>query len=1695
VFTSFRRLNPVFRRSCGLLLAFIALALFAVGDTALAQTGKLFSSNTKKGYSKSNQSKVFFHDGSWWALAFNKSASKWYVWKYSADTWTANAAAGNISSSDRPDVVLEAAANKLYLIFSSSNTPEFYRMSYSGGTWSIDAGFPKSLSAFAGSDSKDPVSLVRAANGELWLFRVLSSILEGMRSTDNGNTWSAKFTIKSPLNYKKSTTDAKAFSMGGQNYIGLAYGEELKSGKSHYGFLYHHDGDATTTWTDESVALTLASGINATGGINLAVDASNNLYLFTQNGNASGTNAGNTLYKRAATTGLWQVFNVNVSETWTSPAIAVQGSSNLFLMGINTATSKAQYKTITIGQENLAASTFANPLFDNGAEIFLDLSAPLDAVDGTTQLMVCIENNTAGKIWFNLASVSGGGGSGGGACSPMAALGQGAIPGTKGASGMYNKPNQNKVFFHDGAWWVAAPDQSNNGWYLWKNVGSSWTRSLFLNATNSIRPDCYVDSGNNKVYILNASSSNNGTQFVRATYANGDWTADAGFPVTLTGFTFPSEDACVLTRAKNGDFWAFVARTQVLYARHSTDGGQTWSGDIIVKNPLNEIITLCDAVAFQSNGQNYVGVGYAENTASNAVYGFLMHKDGNADNIWTDETSQLLPLPNAQADDHIGMAVSANNEIYLAVKTKKVSNSAAAIGGYKRAANGGWSSFTVSTSTWTRPAVVIDESNNEVYFFATLESLPRMGQYKKCAIGNEASLATAAEITFLQNASDEFYNVSVPAHRVTSCTGLMVTAENSIGAQIWFKRLAIGTGGPQLPAPVSVANVTVTPATAGQNAAYSTPITLGAINGLTGGSSTITVVWPNDTNVPVSMANTMVTVNGVNAASVTTTPANRQAIVTVPNNVAGGATVTLAFAAGAGLVNPTTATNYTLTVQTSAQPIDATSPAYVITPAGVTPVTVGNVTVTPATAGQGAAYSIPLTLGATNGLTGGSSTISVVWPTDTSIPVSMSNTTVKVNGVNATGVTTTPASRQAVVTVPSNIAGGATVTLAFAAGAGLVNPTTAANYTLAVQTSAQPVDATSPAYTITPAGVAPVSVGTVVLTTDVANTTAGYTIPLTLGASGALTGGTGTITITWPNDTVVPASIASNAVTVNGANASAVVTNPAARQATVTVPANLAGSALVTLLFKDTAGLKNPTTSGNYTLQAQTSAQAVNAASPSYTITPSGPSQPPGGNFSSVLATRTKSTYDKSSQSKVFYLDNKWWTIAQDSIDSKWYIYGGNTPSASWVRGLKIDSRGGARADVIVDPANNRLYILFSQGTTSYFYRLLYAVGNWTLETQVALAGFNYGDGTGVVTMARAKNNNLWIFRINNNILEAQVSTNDGSTWSATMQLKTGLSSKYGQTDAVAFSAGGNYVGVVYGLAASLGGTQFGFLKHLDSDPNTTWTDETAQLTFFGTESSDNWVSANATSDGTVYVITRNNPGAAGVDPTNTLYKRSGNTWSKFKVNTSTTWASPTLAIDGSNNNLFVMGIRTTAPNIGEYKWCGFGNEGSLESATPTVLLQHNADNFGDLSAPQATATNATGLLIVGSNVTTDDLWYAKISLGAPKNAAHEAEIEQQRKLETTIDNFAEVQLYPNPFNPATTIRFAVKEPATVKLHIFNINGELVRTLADGEFNRGLYEKRWNGLDNTGRQAASGMYFYRLQIGAKVFNGRMQMLK
>ena len=84
---------------------------------------------------------------------------------------------------------------------------------------------------------------------------------------------------------------------------------------------------------------------------------------------------------------------------------------------------------------------------------------------------------------------------------------------------------------------------------------------------------------------------------------------------------------------------------------------------------------------------------------------------------------------------------------------------------------------------------------------------------------------------------------------------------------------------------------------------------------------------------------------------------------------------------------------------------------------------------------------------------------------------------------------------------------------------------------------------------------------------------------------------------------------------------------------------------------------------------------------------------------------------------------------------------------------------------------------------------------------------------------------------------------------------------------------------------------------------------------------------------------------------------------------------------------------------------------------------------------------------------------------------------------------------YPNPFNPNTTIYFELHQPSSVVLDIFNIRGQMIKTLVDSHFDSGRHDIHWDGLDENGQSVSSGVYFYRLQAENFVDIKKMVLMK
>jgi len=88
-------------------------------------------------------------------------------------------------------------------------------------------------------------------------------------------------------------------------------------------------------------------------------------------------------------------------------------------------------------------------------------------------------------------------------------------------------------------------------------------------------------------------------------------------------------------------------------------------------------------------------------------------------------------------------------------------------------------------------------------------------------------------------------------------------------------------------------------------------------------------------------------------------------------------------------------------------------------------------------------------------------------------------------------------------------------------------------------------------------------------------------------------------------------------------------------------------------------------------------------------------------------------------------------------------------------------------------------------------------------------------------------------------------------------------------------------------------------------------------------------------------------------------------------------------------------------------------------------------------------------------------------------------------------------QNYPNPFNPSTMIKYSLKDLSDITLAIYNIRGQLIKTLIHRRQAAGNHEIQWNATNEFGTTLASGLYFYKLHArsqGKSIVKTRKMLL-
>ena len=92
-------------------------------------------------------------------------------------------------------------------------------------------------------------------------------------------------------------------------------------------------------------------------------------------------------------------------------------------------------------------------------------------------------------------------------------------------------------------------------------------------------------------------------------------------------------------------------------------------------------------------------------------------------------------------------------------------------------------------------------------------------------------------------------------------------------------------------------------------------------------------------------------------------------------------------------------------------------------------------------------------------------------------------------------------------------------------------------------------------------------------------------------------------------------------------------------------------------------------------------------------------------------------------------------------------------------------------------------------------------------------------------------------------------------------------------------------------------------------------------------------------------------------------------------------------------------------------------------------------------------------------------------------------------------NTFSIAQNYPNPFNPETTIPYALPQSVHVRLVIYNVLGQEIRTLVNELKPAGYYRVVWDNKDDFGKSVSSGIYLYRIVAGDFVETKKLLLLK
>jgi hypothetical protein len=394
---------------------------------------------------------------------------------------------------------------------------------------------------------------------------------------------------------------------------------------------------------------------------------------------------------------------------------------------------------------------------------------------------------------------------------------------------------QSKLWYQDGTWWGLMWSASANATKIHKLDGptQAWQETAtVVDARPSARGDALWDAKTGKLYVVSGTTvlSEWTTPPTQAAVTAGSaalhrfsynattktYSRDAEFPVTLHRGSTES-----ITVAKDSLDKLWVTYTVVsadltnrVYVNHSTTGDTAWGTPFVLPTP-NASVHHDDISAVTSFQGNKIGIMWSNQRVGHKRFYLATHEDGQPDASWQTEVAYGggNNCSGGCANDHLNLrqlTSDGSGRLYAAIKTAKQAPGLTFVALVVRDANGTWTSteFGTVADAHTRPMVMIDEQNRQVYMFAIAPEEGGTLYYKKSSIDN-VSFPPGPGTPIISSSTDKDINDPTSTKQnVNGQTGLVVLTASRTNARYWHAHLDLG--GPTTPPPGGGTTQTVT---------------------------------------------------------------------------------------------------------------------------------------------------------------------------------------------------------------------------------------------------------------------------------------------------------------------------------------------------------------------------------------------------------------------------------------------------------------------------------------------------------------------------------------------------------------------------------------------------------------------------------------------------------------------------------------------------------------------------------------------------------------------------------------------------------------------------------------------------------------------------------------------------------------------